>query len=61
MPLDIEAVVSDPIEAREGRFELLAEIVWEAGTIALKEAVAVRLPLAEDIDGVVEPRRPDGR
>ena len=34
MPLDIKAVRADPVEAGEGRIELLAEMVREAGAVA---------------------------
>src|SRR5712671_3978465 len=61
MPLDVEAVGADPVEASEGRVELLAEIFREAGAVALDEAILGAMPFAEDIDGIVELRRPDGR
>ena len=54
MPLDVEAVAADPVEAGEGRIELFAEIVREAGAVALDEAILSAAPFAEDIDGVVE-------
>ena len=59
MPLDVEAVGADPVEASEGRVELLAEIFREAGAVALDEAILGAVPFAEDIDGIVELRRPD--
>lgn len=59
MPLDVEAVWADPIEAGKGRIELLAEIVREAGTVALDEAELGTAPFAVDIDWVVELGRPD--
>src|SRR5271168_831076 len=59
MPLDVEAVGADPVEASEGRVELLAEIFREAGAVALDEAILGAMPFAEDIDGIVELRRPD--
>ena len=59
MPLDVEAVGADPVEASEGRVELLAEIFREARAVALDEAILGAMPFAEDIDGIVELRRPD--
>ena len=59
MPLNVEAVGADPVEASEGRVELLAEIFREAGAVALDEAILGAMPFAEDIDGIVELRRPD--
>ncbi len=35
VPLDIEAVAGDPVEAGEGGIELLAEIFRETGAVAL--------------------------
>jgi hypothetical protein len=60
MPLDVEAVVTDPIEADEGGVELLAEVFRESGAIALDEAIAGALPLALDVDAVVELGWADG-
>jgi hypothetical protein len=59
VPLDVEAVGADPVEASERRVELLAEIFREAGAVALDEAILGAMPFAEDIDGIVELRRPD--
>ena len=59
MPLDVEAVWADPIEASEGRIELFAEIVREAGAVSLDEAIFGAMPLTTDIDGIVELRRLD--
>jgi len=39
MPLNVEAVGADPVEASEGRVELLAEIFREAGAVALDKAI----------------------
>src|ERR1043166_7470763 len=61
MPLDIEAVAADPVEAGEGAVELFAEVLREAGAVALDEAVAVAVPFAEDVDGIVELGGADGR
>lgn len=61
VPLDIEAVAADPVEAGEGGVELLAEVFGEAGAVALNEAILGAVPLSQDIDGIVELRRPDGR
>jgi len=60
VPLDIEAVAADPVEAGEGGVELLAEILRETGAVALNEAILGAVPLSQDIDGIVELRRPDG-
>ena len=59
MPLKVEAVAADPVEASEGRVELFAKVVWEAGTVALNEAVLRAAPFAKDVDGVVELGRSD--
>jgi len=59
VPLDVEAVATDPIEASEGGVELFAEILREAGAVALNEAIFGAVPFSQDIDGVVELRRPD--
>ena len=59
-PLEVEAVAADPVEAGERGVELFAEILREAGAVALNEAILGAVPLAEDIDGIVELRRPDG-
>jgi len=60
MPLEVEAITTDPVEAGEGRVELFARILRETGAVALNEAILGAVPLAEDIDGIVELRRPDG-
>jgi hypothetical protein len=57
-PLDIESVAGEPVEASEGSIELLAEIFWEAGAVALDEAVFCAAPLAADIDWIIELCRP---
>ena len=54
MPLDVEVVAGDPVEAGEGGIELLAEIFRKAGAVALDEAVFCAMPLAADIDWIVE-------
>ena len=54
MPLEVEAVAGNPVEASEGRVEFFAEVVWEAGAVALDKAILRAAPFAEDIDGVVE-------
>ena len=46
MPLNVEAVGADPVEASEGRVELLAEIFREAGAVALDEAMPGAMPFA---------------
>src|SRR5258708_38106668 len=60
MPLEIEAVAADPVETGEGRVKLFAEILRETRAVALNEAILGAVLLAEDIDGIVELRRPDG-
>src|SRR6516165_709569 len=60
VPLDVEAVAADPIEAGEGGVELFAETLREARAVALNEAVLGAVPLSQDIDGIVELRRSDG-
>jgi len=59
VPLQVEAVGGDPVEAGEGSVELLADIFGEAGAIAPDEAILGAVPLAEDIDGIIELRRTD--
>ena len=59
MPLYVEAVAADPVEPGERRIELFAEIVWEAGAVALDEAIFRPVPFAENVDGIVELRRLD--
>lgn len=61
MPHDIEAgfhkMVLQMIEPREGRIEFLAKVLRKAGTVPGDEAVFAAVPLAEDVDGIVELRR----
>ena len=59
VPLDVEAIAADPVEASERRVELFAAILREAGAVALNEAILGAVPLSEDIDRVIELRRPD--
>jgi len=47
VPLDVEAVVADPVEAAEGSVELFAEILREAGAVALNEAILAAVPLSK--------------
>ena len=60
VPLDVEAVAADPVEAGEGSVELFAEILREARAVALNEAILGTVPLSQEIDRIVEQRRPDG-
>ena len=60
MPLDVEAIAADPVEAGEGSIELFAEILRKARAVPLNEPIFGAVPLSQDIDGVVELRRPDG-
>lgn len=59
VPLDVEAIAADPVETGERGVELFAEILREAGAIALNEAIFGTVPFSQDVDGVVELRRPD--
>jgi len=54
MPLDIEAIAANPVQADEGTIELLTKVFGEAGTVTLDKAVSCAMPLAEDIDWIVE-------
>lgn len=54
VPLDIEPVWSDPVDACEGGIELFTEVFGEAGSIALKEPVFLTVPFALNVDRVVE-------
>jgi len=60
VPLEVVAITAGPVEAGEGRVKLLAQILRETGAVASNEAILGAVPLAEDIDGIVELRRPDG-
>src|SRR5215475_4376887 len=60
MPLDVEAVAADPVEASEWGVELFAAILRETRAVALNEAILGAVPLSLDIDGIVELGRPDG-
>ena len=59
VPLDVEAIAADPVEAGKRGVEFFAEILRESGAVTLKEAVLGAVPLSQDIDGIVELRRPD--
>ena len=61
MPLKIEAIMADPIQARERSVKFLAQILGLTGSVALDKPIAVSMPLAEDIDRVVERSAIDGR
>jgi hypothetical protein len=52
VPLNVKVVATDPVEAGEGGVELFAEILLEAGAIALNEAIFGPVPLSQDIDGL---------
>ena len=60
VPLHVEPVAADPVEAGEGSVELFAEVLREAGAVALNETIFGSAPVSQDIDRVVELRRPDG-
>jgi hypothetical protein len=59
VPLEVEAITADPVEAGEGRVKFFAQILRETGAVALNEAILGAVPLAEDIDGIVELRLPE--
>ncbi len=59
MPVDIEAIAGDPVQACEGSVELFASVLWEAGTVALNKAIPGAMPFAENVDGIVELRGSD--
>ena len=59
VPLDVEAIAADPVEAGERGVELFAAILREAGAVALNETIFGAVPFSQDIDGIVELRRPD--
>jgi hypothetical protein len=59
VPLDVEAIAADPVEAGKRGVELFADILREAGAVALNEAIFGAVPFSQDIDGIVELRRPD--
>src|SRR5688572_16819190 len=59
VPLEVKAIVTDPVEPGEGRVEFFAAILREAGAVALNETILGAVPLAEDVDRIVELRRPD--
>jgi hypothetical protein len=61
MPLNVEAPRADPVQTREWRIKLLAEVLGKTGPIALNEAIASSVPFAADVNRVVEPGRSDDR
>ncbi len=61
MPLEIESVAANPVQASERRVKFFAYGLWLTGSIALDEPIAVSMPFAEDIDWVVELSGVDGR
>ncbi len=60
VPLDVEAIAADPVEAGERGVELFAEILREARAVTLNEAIFGAVPPSQYVDGIVELRRPDG-
>ena len=54
MPLEIESVAANPVQASERRVKFFAQGLWLTGSIALDEPIAVSMPFAEDVDWVVE-------
>jgi hypothetical protein len=49
VPLEVETITADPVEAGKGRVKLFAQILRETGAVALNEAILGAVPLAEDI------------
>src|SRR5215470_304636 len=60
VPLNVEAVAADPVEASKWCVELFAQILRVARAVALNEAILGAVPLSLDIDGIIEFGRPDG-
>jgi hypothetical protein len=58
-PLDVEAIVADPVEAGERGVELFVEILREGRSGTLNEPIFGAVPLSQDIDGIIELGRPD--
>ncbi len=54
MPHEVVKARADPVEPRERRIELLAQVVRIAGPIALEKCVRRSAPSADDVDRVVE-------
>jgi hypothetical protein len=54
VPLDIETVLSDPVQGCEGTIEFLIQRLGKTGTVALDETIACAAPLAVDVDGIIE-------
>ncbi|WP_181419002.1 hypothetical protein [Rhodopseudomonas faecalis] len=54
MPLQIEAIRADPVQAREWRVKFFTQGFGLAGSIALDEPITASMPFADDIDRVVE-------
>ena len=54
VPLDIEKASRDPVQGCEGTIELLIQRLGETGTVALDETISCAMPLAVDVDGIVE-------
>jgi hypothetical protein len=49
MPLNVEAITTYPVEAGKWGVELLAQIIREAGAIALDEAILGAVALSDKI------------
>jgi hypothetical protein len=54
MPLDIEVIPANPVQADEWTVELLTKVVGESGAVTLDKAVSCAMPLAENIDWIVK-------
>ena len=60
-PLDVEVIPANPVEAGERAVELFADVVRKAGAVPLQEPIAVPVPFAQDVYGIVELGRADAR
>ena len=54
VPLDIETVSSDPAQGCEGTIEFLIQRVGKTGTVALDKTISCAVPLAVNVDRIVE-------
>lgn len=61
VPLDVETVAANPIEADKGGVELFTDIFREAGTVSLNEPMLGAVPFANNVHGIVEFSGPYGR
>ena len=54
MPLDVEPVAADPVDAGKGCIELFAKVLGETRAVALQEAISATMPFPLNVDGVIE-------